>query len=275
MKCVGGVKSLCLLTGLATLVSVMAAQAVAGRTGDIVSALRNRDFDRALALLRPALTESPKSAQLWAFQGLAYSGKGDQKAGLASYKSALKIAPDYLPALEGAAQLEYDAGNAEAIPLLQRVLRLRPNETTSHAMLAVLAYKKHDCVTAVQHFAQSGTLVESQPGALQMYGSCLMNLRQTDKALPVFQKMLAFHPDDSRRLLQDFGGSARRHHAHRRVPQARQEGGAVDAHELGRRRLRVRDRAGAVAHREGFEGAHREPDTVARELPVSSRRRRE
>ena len=31
-----------------------------------------------------------------------------------------------------------------------------------------------------------------------MYGSCLMNLKQTDKALPVFQKMLALHPDDSR-----------------------------------------------------------------------------
>ena len=110
----------------------------------------------------------------------------------------MRIAPDYLPALEGAAQLEYDAGNAAAIPLLERVLRLRPNETTSHAMLAVLAYKKRDCATATRHFAQSGPLVESQSGALQMYGACLMDLRQTDKAMPVFQKILALHPDDSR-----------------------------------------------------------------------------
>lgn len=191
-------KSLGLLIVLVTLVSVLGAQVGTDHGGAIVSALRNRDFDRALELLHPALSEAPKNPQLWAFQGLAYSGKGDRKAALASYQSALKIVPDYLPALEGAAQLEYDEGNAEAIPLLQRVLRLRPNETTSHAMLAVLAYKKHDCVTAVQHFAQSGTLVESQPGALQMYGSCLMNLKQTDKALPVFQKMLALHPDESR-----------------------------------------------------------------------------
>ena len=158
-------KSLGLLIVLVTLVSVLGAQVGTDHGGAIVSALRNRDFDRALELLHPALSEAPKNPQLWAFQGLAYSGKGDRKAALASYQSALKIVPDYLPALEGAAQLEYDEGNAEAIPLLQRVLRLRPNETTSHAMLAVLAYKKHDCVTAVQHFAQSGTLVESQPGS--------------------------------------------------------------------------------------------------------------
>jgi cytochrome c-type biogenesis protein CcmH/NrfG len=71
--------------------------------------------------------------------GTGLFGKGDHKAALASYQSALKIAPDYLPALEGAAQLEYDADNASAIPLLQRVLRLRPDDLTSHAMLAVLA----------------------------------------------------------------------------------------------------------------------------------------
>ena len=131
-------------------------------------------------------------------KGLAYAGKGDQKDALASYQSALKNSPDYLPALEGAAQLEYDAGSASAVRLLQHVLRLQPSDPTSHAMLAVLAYKRHDCATAAPHFAQSGALLDSQPGALQMYGSCLMELKQTDKAIPIFGKMLALHPDDAR-----------------------------------------------------------------------------
>jgi tetratricopeptide (TPR) repeat protein len=65
-------------------------------------------------------------------------------------------------------------------------------------MLAVLAYKKRDCATAVLHFAQSGPLLDSQPGALQEYGACLMELRQTEKAIPVFQRILAAHPDDPR-----------------------------------------------------------------------------
>ena len=49
-----------------------------------------------------------------------------------------------------------------------------------------------------QHFAQSGSLVDSQPGALQEYGACLMELKQTEKAIPVFQRILASHPDDPR-----------------------------------------------------------------------------
>ena len=167
-------KKLILTVASVTLLSGMSAQTARDRVASITSALRNSEFDKALELVRPALTEFPKNPQLWMFQGLAYSGKGDAKAALASYKSALKVAPDYLPALEGAAQLEYDAGSASAVPLLQHVLRLRPDDSTSHAMLAVLAYKTGDCTTAVQHFAQGGSLVDSQPGALQEYGACLV-----------------------------------------------------------------------------------------------------
>lgn len=191
-------KNLRLTTVLVTLLSGMFAQTPTDRVGPITSALRNREFEKALQLLQTALQESPKNPQLQFFQGMAYSGMGNQKAALASYRSALKIAPDYLPALEGAAQLEFDAGSASAVPLLQHILRLHPNDQTSHAMLAVLAYKKGDCRTAVQHFAQSGSLVDSQPGALQEYGSCLVELKQTEKAIPIFQEILASHPDDPR-----------------------------------------------------------------------------
>ncbi len=191
-------KKLCLPIALVMLVLPAFGQSANDRVSAIASALRNRDFDRALQLIQPALQESPKNPQLWMLQGLAHSGKGNQKAAASSYQNALKIAPEYLPALEGLAQLEYEAGSASAIPLLQHVLRLRPDDLTSHAMLAVLAYKNRDCATAVQHFAQSSSLLDSQPGALQEYGVCLMELRQTEKAIPVFQRILASHPDDPR-----------------------------------------------------------------------------
>jgi tetratricopeptide (TPR) repeat protein len=191
-------KKLRLHIALVLLVLPALGQGANDRVGAITSALRSGDFEKALQLIQPALQESPKNPQLWMLQGLAHSGKGNQKAAASSYQNALKIAPDYLPALEGLAQLEYEAGNPSAIPLLQHVLRLRPNDLTSHAMLAVLAYKNRDCATAVQHFAQSGSLLDSQPGALQEYGACLMELRQTEKAIPVFQRILASHPDDPR-----------------------------------------------------------------------------
>jgi tetratricopeptide (TPR) repeat protein len=198
MMCVFTWKSFGPPLAVVMLLSTMFGQAANDRVGAITSALRGGEFDKALQLIQPALQESPKNPQLWMLQGLAHSGKGDAKAALSSYQSALKIAPDYLPALEGAAQLEYEAGSPSAVPLLQHVLRLSPNEPTSHAMLAVLAYKKRDCATAVEHFAQSASILDSQPGALQEYGACLMQLRETEKAISVFQRILVSHPDDPR-----------------------------------------------------------------------------
>jgi tetratricopeptide (TPR) repeat protein len=168
------------------------------RIASITSALRNREFDTALQLLQPALQTSPNSPQLWMLQGLAYSGKGDHAKALSSYQSALKIAPEYLPALEGAAQLGYEAGSPDAVPLLEHVLRLRPQDPTTHAMLAVLAYKNDDCTTAVKHFSQSEAVLASQPAAMQEYGACLLKLKQTEKAILVFQDLQASQPGDVR-----------------------------------------------------------------------------
>ena len=178
--------------------SALFGQTMNDRIGSITSALSSREFDKALQLLQPALQSAPNNPQLWMFQGLAYSGKGDQKSALGSYQKALKFSPEYLPALEGAAQLEYEAEGSDAVPLLEHVLRLRPRDTTSHAMLAVLAYKRGDCPSAAQHFSESEQILDSQPGALQEYGVCLLKLKQTDKAIRIFQGLLASHPDDPR-----------------------------------------------------------------------------
>jgi tetratricopeptide (TPR) repeat protein len=164
----------------------------------IVSALSRREFDRALQLLQPALQSSPENAQLWMLQGLAYAGKGDTKQALNSYRSALKFSPDYVPALKGAAQLQFDARDRAAIPLLEHILRLEPKDYTSHAMLAVLAYNNGDCPSAVEHFAQSRSLLDSQPGAMQDYGVCLLRLKHTNQGIEVFQQILSLHPEDAR-----------------------------------------------------------------------------
>ncbi|HTT17439.1 MAG TPA: tetratricopeptide repeat protein [Candidatus Sulfotelmatobacter sp.] len=175
-------------------------QTASEQIASIVSSLRNREFDRALQMLQPALQQSPKNAQLWMLKGLAYAGKGDNKAALTSYQNALKVSPDYLPALKGAAQVQYDAGDSAAIPLLQHILRLQPKDSTSHAMLAVMLYKNGDCESAVDHFGESEALLDSQPAAMQDYGICLLKLKRTDKAIAVFRAILNSHPEDARAM---------------------------------------------------------------------------
>jgi len=190
-------RTFCLAVVLVALSSLALAQGPQDETASIASALAAKDFDKALSLLQPALKRSPQNPKLWTLQALALSGKADTKGALAAYETALKISPEYLPALEGAAQLEYNADSQNAAPLLKRLLRMRPDDPTTHAMLAVLAYKKGDCAEAVEHFRFVGSLLDSQPALRQQYGVCLLKLKQPDKAIPVYQGALALNPADN------------------------------------------------------------------------------
>ena len=187
---------LCLLPLLLSLQVGASGQAETAQVSSIAAALQAHEYQKALQLLQPALQQAPGNPQLWMLQGLAYAGKGNSQSALTSYQRAIKISPDYLPALEGAAQIEYETGSAEAVPLLEHILKLRPDDSTSHAMLAVMAEKNGDCSTAVAHYAASESLLDSQPSALQGYGACLIKLKQMDKATDIFQQLVAKQPEN-------------------------------------------------------------------------------
>jgi tetratricopeptide (TPR) repeat protein len=188
---------------LLILLAIFGATAASAQTGAdpgsisaIQSALQSGDDAQALTLVRGQLAQWPKDVRLWTLEGIALAQLGRNKEAIAAFNKALLISPDFLAALEGAAELEYKAGSPRAAPLLNRILKIRPNEPTTHAMLAALAYKKHDCATAVAHFRQSGPVLASQPSALEEYGACLMDLQKPDEAIPIFQQLLALHPHD-------------------------------------------------------------------------------
>jgi tetratricopeptide (TPR) repeat protein len=162
----------------------------------IESAIREGNLRDAISLARTGLQQSPRDEKLWTLEGIAFSRLGRTKEALNAYNTALEISRDYLPALEGAAELEYDSGNNRAAVLLNRVVRLHPENPTAHAMLGVLAYKRHDCASAAAHFQASGNAISSQPVALTEYGSCLMNLQKTKEALPIFERLLDLQPND-------------------------------------------------------------------------------
>jgi len=164
----------------------------------ISSALRAKQFDKAVELCHTALQVSPNNSQLWTLQGIALASKGDSKEALKAFHQALKISPNNVAALAGAAQIEYQAGNQSAVPLLNRLLQLHLGDPTAHAMLAVLEYRQGNCVAAVPHFAKAGQLLDSQLDALHAYATCLVRLKRLDEAAKTFQRAVALQPDDPR-----------------------------------------------------------------------------
>lgn len=185
------------------LISGLFAQPGKERIEPIVSALRSGQYEEALRMLRVAVAQSPDDAELWTMQGVAYNGLGKASDALGSFQRAIKLAPDNIPALQGAAQIEFNDGNTAALPVLKHLLKLRPGDETSHGMMAILEYQQGDCVEALPHFEKAILLFQSRPAALRAYAACLMKEKQFEKAAGVVQKSLAFHPEDAqeRRIL--------------------------------------------------------------------------
>ncbi len=157
----------------------------------IANALRSHEFSQALNLSEAALTKTPGDYRIWALLGMATAGMGDLPRALTAYQHALKLEPDYLPALEGAAQTEFQLGDAGAAALLLKILAQRPDDETSHAVLGVLAYRKNNCADAVAHFEKAKSAIASQPAALNDYAICLATLDRNEEAIDVFTKALA------------------------------------------------------------------------------------
>jgi tetratricopeptide (TPR) repeat protein len=160
--------------------------------------LRAKNYQQALELAQKARREWPKDVRILVLEGMALKGLGRESEALTRFESALQISPDYVPALEAASEIEYKTGSAAATTRLERLLTLRPNEETAHAMLAVLAWKRGDCATAVKHFGESKSAIAAQPDAQYGFGACLMKLKRTQEALAVFDRLVAAHPDDRR-----------------------------------------------------------------------------
>jgi len=182
---------------------IVRAQASDDRMARIASALRNEQYQQALQLIHAALAQTPSNSQLWTMQGVAFKGTGNTREALASFKHALKIAPDNTIALRGAAQIEVDEANAEGIPILEHILRLNPNDQTSHAMLAVLDYQQGNCTGALPHFERAVSLFERRPAGLHAYAACLVRQKQFDRAEAVLKRALEANPEDAqeRRVL--------------------------------------------------------------------------
>ncbi len=129
--------------------------------------LRAGDYTGARQILEAALKQSPRDARLWTLHGLTLVRLGNPTQALASFNRALQFAPTYYPALEGAAQIECQAGSESAVPTLRRMLTIRPDDI----------------------------------GVLRQLAFLLMKQKRAAEALPLFKRLAALQPSDEKALL--------------------------------------------------------------------------
>ncbi|MEJ2009270.1 MAG: tetratricopeptide repeat protein [Acidobacteriota bacterium] len=163
----------------------------------VTQALRSGNSEKALSLAHQLVQTQPKDPRAWTLEAIVLSDMKRIDESLKAFQSALRLQPDFLPALEGAAQIEYNNHHsAAASRLLERVVRLRPGDQTAHAMLGVLSFERKDCSSAVSHFEKSSAVIHNNPVALKEFGGCLLRERHAPQAVPVFSRVLALQPAD-------------------------------------------------------------------------------
>ena len=188
--------NLLLITTLCSSVAVTTAQGIPASRPEIVRQLQHGDNAAALSLAREALRVSPRDCVLLSLQAVAETGLHHQEAALASFQEALSFCPTYLPALEGATQIEYAQQSSDVSTLLLRLLAVQPQNVTAHAMLASVLRARQDCSGALPHFEASKALFPARPDLLQGYGLCLSDVGDLRSALAVYQQLLATGPND-------------------------------------------------------------------------------
>ncbi len=187
-----------ILAVLVTIAALLAQDTVdAGHL--IASDLRAGKSADARELLDAALKKSPRDARLWTLNGLALAQLGKQSDALASYKTALRLSPEYVPALESAAEIEFKMADPGAAELVRRLLKIRPNDKTSHAMVAAITFERGECEAAGREFALSQESA-SRSSSLEELGSCMVKHKRTAEAIPVFKTISELNPADEQSL---------------------------------------------------------------------------
>ena len=72
---------------------------------NIDSLIRSQQYDQALSTLKAALRTNPSDFKLWTLQGICLALQGNDKQAVAAFDHALRISPNYAPALQGEIQI--------------------------------------------------------------------------------------------------------------------------------------------------------------------------
>jgi len=172
-------------------------QATKASIASIQSLIRAQEYDQALQLTRSALHETPNDFRLWTLEGIVLSIKGSNHDALNAFDSALSLSPNYTAALKGEVQLLYPTQDKRALPLLKRILKVDPRDETAHEMLAILEGRQGNCLAANEHFLLSTEVILNHPYSLEVYGYCLVQTRQYQKAVSIFERLATLVPEQT------------------------------------------------------------------------------
>jgi tetratricopeptide (TPR) repeat protein len=167
------------------------------RQPSIEDLIRSHQYSQALEATRSGLRQNPRDVRLLTLQGIVLSLQGSKQEALAAFDKVLKVSPENPAALRGEAEILFERQDPRAVPVLQQILSVDPKDQTANEMLGLLEAKQGDCRAANEHFLLSEVTAGTHAESLKAYAYCLMQTKQPDQAVSVFERLAALFPAES------------------------------------------------------------------------------
>jgi tetratricopeptide (TPR) repeat protein len=163
----------------------------------LLSAHRYQQAEQAASAY---LAITPGDCSVHVMLGLALRGEAKLELALKAFDDSMKLCPQNLAAIEGAAEAAFLLNKPDAKDLVTQIIKLRPEDETGYAMLGAIDARTGDCEGAVGNYAKAGSRVAQSAPALRQYGSCLVALGRPSEAIPLFSQLLTLQDDAPNRI---------------------------------------------------------------------------
>ena len=167
----------------------------------ILSQLKNKQFDAALASIAALEKKQPASPLAWNYRGAAYLGKQDVARARDSFGQALKLDPTYFPAAAILAQLDLHAKQPGAArQRFEAILKVDPRHLSAMLALADLSLRERDEKNHVKWLEKAAAAhPEALPPRLALAHYWLAT-GDKNKALAIAREAVNAQPDNPEAL---------------------------------------------------------------------------
>jgi tetratricopeptide (TPR) repeat protein len=160
-----------------------------------LAALRNRNYELAVELLKRVVALEPKHKYAWNNLGRAYLGMQKSEDAIRAFQKAIEIDPydEFAYNNLGLAywrQQKYE----EAVSAFRKQLEINPLDEFAHGNLGALYVEWHKYAEAVPELEKAASLKPDNAFYQIGLGQAYLNLGQSDKALAAFDKAVELQP---------------------------------------------------------------------------------
>jgi tetratricopeptide (TPR) repeat protein len=160
-----------------------------------LAALRNRNYELAIELLKRVLALEPKHKYAWNNLGRAYLGMQKSEDAIRAFQKAIEVDPydEFAYNNLGLAywrQRKYE----EAVGAFRKQLEVNPLDEFAHGNLGSLYVEWHKYAEAIPELDKAASLKPENAFYQIGLGQAYLNLDQSDKALAAFDKAIELQP---------------------------------------------------------------------------------